>query len=432
MVYNKAMQSYYTTLLKQISEKYLTKKEIEYDTKAGLFYSPHDYKNYLEYVDTIVGNTPFKRIIVKLPLKTFNSKHIYYIQNIELMNLMDEYLSLLKEDFDNQSFMSTRLFDSFYKSRIYSEIEGTLNVENVPTTRRRLKQLIEEKADPTEKNDLIIKNMDQAIKFVYEMPEFNKDNLRKLYGILSDGCLDKDDILPDGSYYRDDGVEVDGYNGCPVDRIDECMNSLFEYVNAALKEDKSVTHVYLPHICHYYIAYIHPYFDYNGRTARMVSLWVNLLANHDMIPPLISEAINQYKTQYYESMRNSRDAHNDMTYFIQYLIKLTIKYFLCYRDIEEISQFAKNQNVVLTDTELNYIKRILVSYKGKFSHQDFNKFCRIEISKQGALKILNKFVDLDILVEVETESKVKLFDINKDIVHYTRLENNVERRWEDD
>ena len=72
-------------------------------------------------------------------------------------------------------------------------------------------------------------------------------------------------------------------------------------------------------------------------------------------------------------------------------------------------------------TELNYVKRILVAYKGKFSYKDFVSNCQIDIiTKQGALKILNKFVDLGVLNVVDASSKIKLFDINQKIVHYAK------------
>ena len=151
----------------------------------------------------------------------------------------------------------------------------------------------------------------------------------------------------------------------------------------------------------------------------MVSLWINILIEgNNILPPVISEAINQTKNNYYKAIEESRDSHNDLTYFLIYIYKTYVNYYLCYRNIESISDYAKNEGEVLTDTDFNYIKRILISNKGAFTYQDFLKMCNIEITKQGALKILNKYADLGILLVKETKSKNKLFEINNKIVKY--------------
>lgn len=421
MVYNKTMkeEALKKVLLNQINNKYYSPKELMYSSEPGLYLSPFDYNKYLDCVDNIIERA--NNYTYDLGLKSFNSKHIFYLANSELHSLNKSYLNLLKEAITvNKPLVSSIFNDVIYKSRIYSEIEGTLNVENVPTTRKRLKELLEKEVKPETLNDIIIKNMDEGIKFVYSLPEFNKDNLLKLYKILSKDCLKEKDQIKEGQYYRDDEVEIDNYPGCPTDKVNECMDSLFTFVKNSIKKDDGLELLYLPHICHYYIVYIHPYFDYNGRTARMVSLWINLMVNNEIMPPLISEAINQNKNEYYKALRNSREARNDITYFLIYILKTAISYILAYKDLENVDQYVKNQGNVLTETELNYVKKILVTYKGKFSYQDFIKNCQIEISKQGAFKILNKFVDLKILLVVDTPSKVKLFDINNKVIKYTK------------
>ena len=308
---------YATILLNQQANKYYSPRDLMYSNDPGFYLSPYDYGKYLDYLDEWLDKPRKQDAVIDLPLKSFNTKHIYYIINTGLLAYNNEYISLLTEAVkERKPLLADYLKDVAYKSRIYSEIEGTLNVENVPTTRKRLKELIEKDFKPESLNDVIIKNMDEGLRFIYSIPEFNKDNLLKLYKILSDGCLKKEDEIKEGNYYRDDDVEVDSYIGCPFRQVEECMESLFSFVKDKLKNGNGLEKIYLPHICHYYIAYIHPYFDYNGRTARMVSLWINLLSNHNMMPPLISEAINQDKKDYYQALRDTRNSRNDFTYFL--------------------------------------------------------------------------------------------------------------------
>ncbi|MCR5309025.1 MAG: Fic family protein [Bacilli bacterium] len=402
-------------LSKQLEAEYYTAKEMQYGNNAGTFLSPFEYKEYLEEKDLKADFD--NKYITKLPLKTFNFKCIYYCLGIELQSAIEMVFNWE----NSEVFSIGRFSNSFLESRIYSEIEGTLNVENVPTTRRRLKELLEDNAPSKDKNDIIIKNMKEGIDFVNALPEFNRDNLFKLYSILSKDCLEEDDKLRIGDYYRYDTVEISRYHGCPHNLVDECMDSLFSYVNELLNAKKTDKYLMmmLPHICHYYIIYIHPYFDYNGRTARMVSYWIYLLTGLKNFPSFVSEAVNQTKNKYYKAIENTRDSHNDLTYFLIYLFNITNDYALAYENLVNIEKEAKTKGYIVTETEINYMKKILISYEGVFSYTDFLKTVNVEMSKQGALKILNKFVDFGFLKETESKSKTKLFDINKDAIAYS-------------
>ena len=76
-----------------------------------------------------------------------------------------EYLSTLIKDYaENKDFLTNRNIDQIMLSRIFSEVEGTLNIENVPTTHKRIKEIFESK-ELTDKNDIIIKNMQVKSKF---------------------------------------------------------------------------------------------------------------------------------------------------------------------------------------------------------------------------------------------------------------------------
>ena len=194
-----------------------------------------------------------------------------------------------------------------------------MQIENVPTTRTKLEQ-IRKGFIPQNKNEIIAHNMLAAIDFIKTKPTFDKENLHKLYTILSQDCLEENQELH-GKYYRDSEVYIDKYEGCPVEKIDDCMNSLFNFVEKYINDDEGyVNNDMLPHICHYYILYVHPYFDYNGRTARMVSLWISILSESVEIAPLfISEAINDNRRKYYDALRETRDMDNDLTYFLIYI-----------------------------------------------------------------------------------------------------------------
>lgn len=398
-----------------LGEKYYTSKELIYDTSVGVLLSPYGYKEFADYKTE--SSFKDKGFVKVLDLKTFNGHSLFYCLSRELLSIESSYFGFVINDFLKAGKpLSIRNLDDISLSRIYSEVEGTLNIESVPTTRKTVSDIATGKKKPSSLNEQIIKNMIEGIEFVNEYPDFNEENLFKLYTLLSKDCLDEEDQLLEGHHYRHDGVEVGGYNGCPSDKIKECMDSLFEFVEKN-KRGSDLEEI-LPHIAHYYMVYVHPYFDYNGRTARMVSYWVSLLTNQKVLPPLVSEAINQTKTQYYNALSETRDANNDLTYFLTYLFKVSISYFVAYQNIEEIDQNLKNKSIVLSAADKAYFKKILISNKGKFTHNDFTKWVDVNMSKQGALKILNAFEEYGLLTSTMSQSGKKLFEVNSAQLKY--------------
>ena len=166
--------------------------------------------------------------------------------------------------------------------------------------------------------------------------------------------------------------------------------------------------------------YIHPYYDYNGRTAHMVSLWISLLSDmKELLPTFISEAINDDKINYYKAIDNTRFSHNDLTYFILYLLNLSNKYYLVYKNLNAIKEELAFIGESLSPTESYYLKKIMInSKKGWFNYRGFIDFCKIDITKQGALKILNKLLKYELLVSRNNSKNEKIFMINDEKILY--------------
>ena len=399
---------------------YYDEKDLRYNNVYKFFLSNKEIIEYKQYKKQLIDNRD-KRIVT-VNLKSFNSDYIFFVEGKCLLNLQTTYLRMSQdEQEDFQSTVIERNLGDILRARVYSELEGSMNLENVPTTRTRLEQ-IKKGSAPQNKNEIIAKNMITAMDFIMEKPEFNKENLYRLYNILSKDCLEDSQKL-NGNYYRNDSVYIGNYEGCPAEKIDVCMNDFFDFVNANLNDKKSNVKEYLPHICHYYVLYIHPYFDYNGRTARMVSLWISFLQNDFSTAPLfISEAINDNKKLYYAALSETRDMENDMTYFLIYIMNTSIGYSLLYKNLNYICDEMLKKGVTLTNYEKTYIKKILLGAEdGYFDYKKFLSVANIDISKQAALKALNKLVEYGLLSSMINDKKAKLFKLNNEFVKY---------RWE--
>ncbi len=350
-----------------------------------------------------------------LALKSFDTGCCYFYKSDELKSLINDYLIYFNLDYleKNESITKEEI-ESKNVSRMFSEIDGTLRIEGVSSTRKQISDIYYNKKELLDKNDIIVRNMINGYKFIASKPIFNEENLYKLYNILSIDSLDENSKL--NGIYRDDEVYVGKDNGCPKELIKDCMDSLFVYVNNELNKRNH----YLPFIVHYYIVYIHPYFDYNGRTARMVMLWISMLSDiADLLPTFLSEAINDDKKNYYNAISNSRSSNNDLTYFITYLYDLSNNYYLVYKNISKLKEVYSLMGESFTKTEQQYIKRIMIySKNGWFNYKTFINFCGIDISKQGALKILNNFLNLNILVSRINSKNEKIFKLNENLIFF--------------
>ncbi|MBQ4510347.1 MAG: Fic family protein [Clostridia bacterium] len=399
-----------------LGNEYYSVNDLRYNKKIGIQLSKIEFNEFLDIKDGLASQDA--EYIKKCPLKSFNSKHIFFVNGEYLKSVLNEYMRIHLADYEiNHSYLLDRSLEDIMISRIFSEIEGTLNVENVPTTHKRVAE-VSEMDNPTNQNDIIIKNMFKGIHYIInEKPKFNKENLLRLYNILSENCLPEDKKLKKGSYWRHGEVFIGKYKGADFNVIDKCMNSLFEFANdeKCIKEYDNL----LPYICQYYILYIHPYFDYNGRCARMVSFWLNYINNIKVAPYFMSEAINDTKGDYYRALSDTRETNNDLTYFLGYILETAIKYSFVYKNLEEIKDALLKTGDTLSSAELVYLKKIIVhNPENYFNYRMFGTYIGSNMTKQGALKILNKFVDYGILEKIKNKRNEIIFKLKDEMITY--------------
>lgn len=399
-----------------LKDRYYTIDDLRYNQKIGFMLSKEKLDELLKIKSQLIDEG--WEVMKPLPLKSFNSKHLFYVNGLYLLSLLNEYMRVLVSDYEmKQSYLFSRNAKDVAVSRLFSEIEGSLCIENVPTTQRRITE-IHQKNDLKSENDIIIKNMLDAMNFIIEKkPAFNKQNLRALYDILSRDCLPEEKRLKDGAFYRHDKVYIDIYEGADHHIIDDCMNSLFAFANDS--ENIRQYDILLPYICHYYTLYIHPYFDYNGRTARMISFWLSYIYDIAGAPLFMSEAINEYKGDYYRAITNTRNTHNDLTYFLGYILENSIKYSFVYKNLEEIKLELSKTGDTLTSAEWNYVKKILVhNPQNYFNHKMFAHYIHSQITKQGAIKILDNLTHYEILKKSKNKRNEVIYKFNPDFITY--------------
>ena len=214
-------------------------------------------------------------------------------------------------------------------------------------------------------------------------------------------------------------VVIIGYYGEVSDRgvdaknLGDAMKQLVSFINEQLTNQSEISYL-VPHIIHYYILYLHPYYDFNGRMARMLSYWYTLKCPFIKEKlPIFSEAINynrKTKAQYYRSIESSRVDGNDLTYFLKTLFELGERFVSMYVQLYEIDQYTSKRMMNLTDNELSAIKTILlnIKYGDAFTWEQYHFMSKEQYSKQYTLKLMNGLVDKNVL-ELNKRGKINYY-----------------------
>lgn len=163
-------------------------------------------------------------------------------------------------------------------------------------------------------------NHQEAIEFVESLAS-NEYVLNKL-DILSIHHLVLQKIEKDfAGKYRTSGVRISGANFVPPNalKVDEFVSELIDFAN-----DSEVDILIRSAIFHHRFAWIHPFFDGNGRTARLL---LNLILMKSGFPPAIILKNDQKK--YYDALNqaNNQD-YSKLVLLILQAVERTLDIYL--------------------------------------------------------------------------------------------------------
>jgi Fic family protein len=225
--------------------------------------------------------------------------------------------------------------DSAAKRRIISrgiieEAIASSQLEGAATTRRVAKQMILERRKPRNHSERMILNNYNAMVAIedrFKGAEMNVDALLEMHAILTKDILDADRV---GILRResDDIAAVDALTGTVFHQP-----PLFKYVKEQLAHfmdyanDKKSQHAFEHPLTkavtlHFWIGYLHPFVDGNGRLARALFYWYMLRKKYWAFAYLpISRAIKSSPGQYRNAYAYSEQDDFDLTYFIDYNLR---------------------------------------------------------------------------------------------------------------
>ena len=235
------------------------------------------------------------------------------------------------------------LSSSLMEEAIYSS-----KMEGASTTRIVAKDMLRKKKSPQNKSQQMIVNNYNTIQYIVEHKEqpLTEELLLTIHRLMTEKTLDNPEDA--GRFRTNDKVVVadmvEGdiiYTPPSFQEIPEFVESLCNFFNN--DNPRTFIHPIIRGIIvHFMLAFMHPFVDGNGRTARALFYWYMLKEGYKLTEYMsISRVIAKSKTNYEKAFRYVENDGNDMGYFVAYNLGALEKSFQQLRDYIQRKQRKK-------------------------------------------------------------------------------------------
>lgn len=304
---------------------------------------------------------------------------------------------------------------------IIEEAIASSQIEGATVTREQGREMLKSNKAPKSVDERMILNnysTIQKIETEWQHEKMSLDLLLKIQKSLTKETLK--DPKHEGSFRKkEDSIEVGNELTGDIAFIPPSnafvrkeLKKFVKFANEEFPYDDFLWDIARAIIMHFWIAYLHPFCDGNGRTARAVFYWYLLRKNFLYIGFLpISVRIKKSKTSYEKSFLLVEQDGNNLTYFFDYIIRqmqLSIKDFYVFEKTQEESR--KQQSEIeekLSDFVLNQRQVELIHYFLK-NPNDFTTLIRHQhYQKITYVTSRRDLYDLNAMGFLETKKKEK-------------------------
>lgn len=211
-------------------------------------------------------------------------------------------------------------------SSIMEEAIASSQMEGASTTRKVAKDMLRRQLKPKDRSQQMIVNNYATIRYLVgqRSASFSKEELRKIHHSITVGTLDNSE--DEGRFRTDDNIYVmNGVTGeiahTPPSyvEVEQLLDELCAFANSGQQGNTFIHPIVKGIIIHFMLAFIHPFVDGNGRTARSLIYWHMLREGYWLTEYLsISRVIYHSKTRYEKAFLYTEADDMDLTYFILY------------------------------------------------------------------------------------------------------------------
>lgn len=297
------------------------------------------------------------------------------------------------------------LISSLMEEAIFSS-----QMEGAATTRQVAKDMLRKKMTPKDKSQQMIANNYQTIQFVVQNQDtpLTVELLQHVHRLMTEKTLDNPEDA--GRFRTNDEVVVENGITHEVVHRPPSYTELPSFVKDLCKffnEEKPKVFIHpiiRGIIIHFMIAYMHPFVDGNGRTARALFYWYMLKQKYWLMEYLsISRVIGKTKRSYEKSFQYTEADNNDIGYFVAYnlrVLDLSFKQLQGYLKRKQEEKKAANTFLQLgdiNDRQAQIIKMFVDNPKEVITVKDIQS--KFFISATTAKGDIMGLVDRGLLIE---------------------------------
>ena len=342
-----------TDSLKALDWTTLCESDIAYLNKLQddyVYWSDIKYKKTPSGIEGINLWAFLKKLRESKNIKVYHLYHLAFSLTNKMMRLCHEFDMKFGGLWGSESIIPQRNRERYLIGSIMEEAISSSQMEGASTTRKVAKDMLRKKIAPKDKSQRMIYNNYQTINYLsthIDKP-LSIELICKIHSLITDQTLDNP---KDSGHFRENNYVVVGnaITGevvhTPPDYLEiaQAMQWLVEFANT--NDINYFIHpVIKAAIVHFFIAYIHPFVDGNGRTARALFHWFMLKEGYWLTEYLsISRIIYHSKASYEKAFLKVEADNNDMSYFITYHLDALNKSF------EELKKYISKKTAEQKD-----------------------------------------------------------------------------------
>ena len=283
--------------------------------------------------------------------------------------------------------------------------EASNKIEGIVTTSTRIKQLVEEKTIPRNRDENEILGYRDVLNTIHENHDYIPVRPNYILQLHRD-LIKHAGVSYGGSFKnvqnyinetRPDGTQVTRFTPVAPFETQEAVEALCESYNRVIAMEMVDPLLVIPvFICDFLC--IHPFNDGNGRMSRLLTLLL-LYQNGYEVGKYISieKQIEKTKDIYYDVLEGAdqgwHEEKNDPTPFIRYMLKVILA---CYVEFEErvgLMSFSGKRS-----TAYDVVRAFVDSRIGKFTSADVIASCP-SAGRSAILNALKRLTEEEIIVK---------------------------------
>lgn len=255
----------------------------------------------------------------------FGNTSFSFILTDRMMQLLNLFDLNIGGTLGTQSLIPENDKNYYVVNSIMEEAIASSQMEGASTTRKVAKDMLRSQQKPINKSQRMIVNNFQTIQYLsaHRNELFSIEQLKIVHHLITANTLDNSSY--EGKFRDNNDIIVqDAITGAiahippRVEDINVMLEDLCRFANNNNPKD-FIHPIIKAIIIHFILAYIHPFVDGNGRTARSLFYWYMLQHNYHLIEYLsISRVIYKSKKSYEKAFLQTEADGLDMSYFILY------------------------------------------------------------------------------------------------------------------